>query len=133
MLLRGECGTTPNSTRSDMYCALRGSTVPVHPTVILSCSLFLPHSKIQLSVFFNLLFVFHLSSFMATRRVINRSYTAVYSVHLTGPYSNSRLCVSSVTSSILSRFGLYHAASFLNFCSPQHCLFIRNLFNDAVE
>jgi len=27
---------------------------------------------------------------MANRRVINRSYTAVYSVHLTGPY-NSQL------------------------------------------
>ena len=89
---------------SDMYFALRGSTVLVHPTVTLYLSLSLPpslslalslsHSQIQtLSVFFNLLFVFHSSSFMATRRVINRSYTAVYSVHLIGPYnSQTTLC-----------------------------------------
>lgn len=63
---------------------------------LLSLYLSLSHSQIQiLSVFFNLLFVFHSSSFMATRRVINRSYIAVYSVHLAGPYNSQLiLCLS---------------------------------------
>jgi len=96
MLLRGECGTTPNArvfrhvfrvTRKHCACTSNRYSLSLPPSLPPSLS----HSQIQtLSVFFNLLFVFHSSSFMATRRVINRSYTAVYSVHLTGPY-NSQL------------------------------------------
>ena len=96
MLLRGECGTTPNArvfrhafrvTRKHCACTSNRYSLSLPPS--------LSHSQIQtLSVFFNLLFVFHSSSFMANRRVINRSYTAVHSVHLTGPYNSQlTLCV----------------------------------------
>lgn len=138
MLLRGECGTTPNArvfrhvfrvTRK--HCACTSNRYSLSPP-----PLPLSHSQIQtLSVFFNLLFVFHSSTFMATRRVINRSYTAVYSVHLIGPY-NSQLTLCLFCNEFYS-FSFRPVprcvfAQFLFACLSTVYLFIRGLFNDAV-